>query len=974
MTSQTPSIPTTAKRESWFSLLGGPLSRTFEMVRFVIKRQYHHPGVTLLALLGIILAVGLVTNVSCFSQASAQMILDQELAEFSRVTGRPAFSTTAYTFPSSRQPISVEAAEQAAGDVANTLASEVDLPLRHLGIQVESGGMMLQPQEGSTLYSGESYLGSVDLAYIADVQNHITIVEGNPIDNGASGDMLEVWMPALLADTMGVHIGDEFKIGKTLASVAIPLRVRGTWQTSDPTDDFWFADPDSALKQTFLIRRQDYITFVEPIIPSKAGGVYWHIILDESKVYADTTAEYIEGFERGLVVINQYLPDVRLDSPPLDPMKEFIAQETTLVTLLLSFNLPVCGFLLYFLVLTSTIIARWQRREIAVLVSRGVRVRSILSLTLTEELLLFVVGFPIGVGFGMGLALLMGYTSSFLAFVSRPPIPVSLRGINVPLALLALATTLVTRLSGAAQSTRYSVVEVEREHARPMQAPFWYRHYLDLLLIFPTIYAYQQLTNRGTLAMLVQDRPEDLYQDPLLILVPGLFILAAALLALRIFPLVMRLVDVLAGLIPWITPHLTLRQLSRHSSSYINPLLLLIVSLALGSYMMSMASSLDQWLIDRMYYRVGADMAFEPYPASMLEAATSEEDAAGGRTDITTGIWIPLPDEFRALPGVTTVARVGDFNASINITGDDDISGHFLAIDRATFPSTAWFREDFAQEPLGGLMNRLALTPDAILVPQQLFREYPLRIGDKIAVRVVVARGTSFTSFFTVAGTYEYFPTVYEEDGPTVIGNLDHLSSVFGFYARHHIWLDVQEGADGQAVFDAVPEMKRGIAAIRQRDAPAMIAEEKTRMERVGVFGTLTIGFMAAVAMAGMGLLLYSYASLRERLYRLAVLRAIGLSLWQIAIQITLEYTLLTISGAAVGAFIGTVASTFFAPFFTVTGEAGFPLPPLIPIVNQQHIAYLTATFVVAMVLLGMIVIARTFSRRNFDLLRAHWG
>ena len=972
MASQARLTPATARRKSWLSLLGGPLSRAFEMACFVIKRQYHHPGVTLLALLGIVIAVGLVTNVSCFSQAAAQMILNQKLAEFSRMTGRSAFSTTAYTFPSSRQPISVEAAEQAAGYVANTLVSGVGLPLRHLGVQVESGGMMLQPQEGSTLYTGEPYLGSVNLAYIADVQEHITIVEGDPIDDDVSGDVLDVWMPAPLADTMGVHIGDEFRISKTLASAAIPLRVRGRWHASDPTEDFWFADPDGALKQTLLVRRQDYITFVEPVIPSKTGGVYWHIILDESKVYADIAAEYIEGFERGLVVINQHLPDVKLDSPPLDPLKEFVAQESTLITLLLSFNLPVCGFLIYFLVLTSAIIARWQRREIAVLASRGVRARSILGLTVIEELLLFIFGFPIGVGFGMGLALLMGYTSSFLAFVSRPPIPVSLRGVNAPLALLALVVTLVTRISAAAQSTRYSIVEVEREHARPMRAPFWHRYYLDLLLIFPTIYAYQQLTNQGTLAMLVQDRPEDLYQDPLLILVPGLFILAAALLALRIFPLVMRLVDVLAGITPWITPHLTFRQLSRHSSSYINPLLLLIVSLALGSYTMSMASSLDQWLIDRMYYRVGADLAFEPYPSSMLNPATSE--GIGEGTDLTSGIWIPPPDEFRALPGVTAVARVGDFNASINITGDEDIRGRFLAIDRVAFPATAWFRQDFAQESLGGLMNRLALRPDAILVPQQLFREYPLRIGDKIAVRVVAARGTSFTSSFTVAGTYEYFPTVYEEDGTTVIGNLEYLSSVFGFYARHHIWLDVPEGTDGQMVFRAVPEMKRGIQAVSQRDAPALIAEEKIKMERVGVFGTLTIGFMAAVAMAGTGLLLYSYASLRERLYRLAVLRAIGLSLRQIAIQVMLEYTLLTVSGSAVGAFIGVVASTFFAPFFTVTGEAGFPLPPLIPIVNQQRIVCLTVVFVVVMVLLGMIVTARTFSQRNFDLLRAHWG
>src|SRR4030042_686423 len=104
MPSQAPPAPATAKAEtaptkqsplpaakcgSWFSLSGRPLPRVFELVRFALKRQYHHPGVTLLALLGVVLAVGLVTSASCFSQASAQLILNQKLAAFSRLTGRP---------------------------------------------------------------------------------------------------------------------------------------------------------------------------------------------------------------------------------------------------------------------------------------------------------------------------------------------------------------------------------------------------------------------------------------------------------------------------------------------------------------------------------------------------------------------------------------------------------------------------------------------------------------------------------------------------------------------------------------------------------------------------------------------------------------------------------------------------------------------------------------------------------------------
>ena len=45
-------------------------------------------------------------------------------------------------------------------------------------------------------------------------------------------------------------------------------------------------------------------------------------------------------------------------------------------------------------------------------------------------------------------------------------------------------------------------------------------------------------------------------------------------------------------------------------------------------------------------------------------------------------------------------------------------------------------------------------------------------------------------------------------------------------------------------------------------------------MERVGIFGTLTVGFLASAAMAILGLLLYSYASLRDRVYRFSVLHA----------------------------------------------------------------------------------------------------
>ena len=112
--------------------------------------------------------------------------------------------------------------------------------------------------------------------------------------------------------------------------------------------------------------------------------------------------------------------------------------------------------------------------------------------------------------------------------------------------------------------------------------------------------------------MMVQERPEELYQDPLLVLAPALFVVVLALVSMRVFRVAMFVLDRFAK---WVRPmsiHMAMRQLGRHSHTYINPLLLVVVSLALGVYTLSMAASLDQWLADRIYYSTGADIAFEP--------------------------------------------------------------------------------------------------------------------------------------------------------------------------------------------------------------------------------------------------------------------------------------------------------------------------------------------------------------------------
>jgi len=946
--------------------------RLISITQLAVKRLWNHPGLSILALLGIIFAVGMVNSASFFAKAVDQVILNQELDKFSAMTGRPPFSTSIYTFSSARTPISLTDAETLQEHVGATLSSEVGLPLIHSGLEIHSGSMMLRPKEG-TAYAADKqdYLESTDIVYIADVGDELEILDGEPLDEaGVSEDVLDVWMHTRMAEKMGVNVGEEFNLGISVTSEPVVIRVRGLWQAKDPHADFWFEDPDATLQNKLLVRRQDYLNLVEPIVPGKTWYLSWHIILDEKAVLPDKTVEYIEGFQRGITVINKYLPDARINTPPLDPLKTFVRRGNTLTILLLGFNIPAFGFLLYFLALTSAIIARWQVRETATMVSRGMRASSILTLTVVEELILFLIGTPLGIAAGMGLAILMGFTSSFLTFTSRDILPVNLRGVTIPVTLVALAVTLISRILPALQAARQSLVDVERERARPQKPPFWQRAYLDFILLIPTLYAYRQLADRGTLALLVRNRPEDLYQDPLLILVPALAILTFALLTLRIFPLIMRGIDLLANLTPWVTPHLALRQLGRESQAYVNPLLLVIVSLALGVYTLSMAASLDQWLIDRMYYKVGTDLSFGVYPPCALTNSCDSSDTPGPTT-IITGEWIPLPTQFDALPGVKKATRVGLYTMSTSLPSSGDVRGRFMAVDRVDFGSVAWFRGDFASEPQGGLMNQLAPWSNGVLVPEKLFKENHLQIGDEISLHIGINYEFTVSSQFKVAGTYKYFPTVYD-DTITFIGNLDYLNFYVGMIVPHNLWIRLDEGATGAEVLKQVKTLN--VVTTNEGDAPALIKAEQAKFERVGVFGTLSVGFLAAVAMATLGLLIYTYASLQDRIRRFTILRAVGLQRRQISIQVIMEYLFLTSFGAIAGSLIGAGASHYFVPLFRVTGEKNVPLPTLIPVIAQDKVAQLVAVFVAFIVLAEVVVIARALSQRAYTLLKGVWG
>jgi predicted lysophospholipase L1 biosynthesis ABC-type transport system permease subunit len=275
------------------------------------------------------------------------------------------------------------------------------------------------------------------------------------------------------------------------------------------------------------------------------------------------------------------------------------------------------------------------------------------------------------------------------------------------------------------------------------------------------------------------------------------------------------------------------------------------------------------------------------------------------------------------------------------------------------------------------MMNRLAVAPESILVPDSFMQEHNFNIGDVISMTIVVRDLMSINSDFLIAGTYNYFPTVYD-DQITFIGNLDYINTLTGLTVAHDIWLKLKPDTNTKEFLKNMTA-QLGISASSAtnavRDANAMVVAEQGRMERVGIFGTLSVGFLAAALMAILGLLVYSYASLQERAYRLAVLNAVGLSRNQIMAQVVMEYAFLALFGAVAGALIGLATSELFIPFFRFTGEKGIAtaLPPLLPIIASGQLRNLSLIFGVSIVVIEVGSMASILHNRLIQILKRVW-
>jgi putative ABC transport system permease protein len=214
----------------------------------------------------------------------------------------------------------------------------------------------------------------------------------------------------------------------------------------------------------------------------------------------------------------------------------------------------------------------------------------------------------------------------------------------------------------------------------------------------------------------------------------------------------------------------------------------------------------------------------------------------------------------------------------------------------------------------------------------------------------------------TVVGDFEYFPTWYsneEEAVPLMVGNLDHYFEMAGGEVPYNVLVKTEPTANLDQV---VRDLRQyDITVLDVRDTRARIAAEQRRPERQGLFGVLSVGFLAAALLTVLGFFLYALFSFRRRFIELGTLRAIGLSPGQMTAFLAWELAFVVLLGLGAGTILGALVSTVYIPYLQVGNTPQALTPPFLveiawPAITRIYILF-GALFVVALSVLAALLL-----------------
>jgi len=184
----------------------------------------------------------------------------------------------------------------------------------------------------------------------------------------------------------------------------------------------------------------------------------------------------------------------------------------------------------------------------------------------------------------------------------------------------------------------------------------------------------------------------------------------------------------------------------------------------------------------------------------------------------------------------------------------------------------------------------------------------------------------------------------------------------------YDVWVETEPGTTSRELWDGL--LSQRIPVSRIEDGSVLALDQQRRPEWAGFVGILSAGFTAAAALTMLAFILDALVGLRLRFVEFGVLRAIGLSMGQMAEIVSARQLLVALFGTSIGTGVGVLVSYLYVPHLAVGGSFGGAVPPILVRIAWSDIVAVYVALLVALATITLSTVLMLRRARFFEAIK----
>lgn len=949
------------------------------ILKLIIRKMLNNRWLTGSLFLGLLITVFLVASIPIYTSGVMQKLLVKELEEHQVETGEFP-GTFLYTNSFAKSVV-----ENPAEDFLKTEKVKKELT-EEVGVPILTENVVFSTVALDTMYEDEvrreeeKSQQNARLMMITGFTDEIELTSGElPAEEPVDG-VIEALVTEDALSKRNMVLGTPFIVTKENLDFEYVVKPVGVYEPKSVDSPYWSLVPDN-IKQDFIVSEELFRNEIIENHEDALGFGRFNTAFDYHEITPLDFPSLLQlpgKVKRSLPELSE--SNMMFEYPINGILKSYDQKGKQMKTMLWSLNVPVLIMLAIYLFMISHLIIERQLNEIAVFFSRGASRLQIIFIYLIEVIILGAISLVIGPFIALQLSKILGSTSGFLEFVQRSTLPVELSGEVYLYALWTVLASIIMVMVPVVIASGSNIVSHKQEKARKKGKMQALAIFLELLLLGVSIYGLVTFNKRQKELLAFNVETADLSIDPVLFFLPALFIIGFALVALRIFPFIIKGIFKIGERF-WSLPlYSTFLQVGRAAKQYKFLMLFLVMTIGMGVFSASAARTINTNLEDQLLYKQGAEIRMQvrwqdnlPAFSPMFGAGGPEEGEEGesDESEVEEVVYTEPPFQpVRDLEHAGEIAKVFE-REEVTIKADEErkIShGQLMAIETDDFGEAVWFKDSLLPHHWYSYLNLLAEEPSSVIISRETADALQVKVGDELSLEW----SGSDTGEFIVYEIVDYWPTFNpletvgedeEQSRALVVASLPYVQTMLAL-EPYEVWMNAKEGSTREQLYQEIEEADIPVAELT--DVIPQITDLKNSALLLGVNGMMTMGFLISLLISFIGFLLYWILTMKARTLQYGIYRAMGISMRELMGILVSEQVLTSGIACVLGVLIGGMTSLLYVPLFKISLSIDKMMPPFSVVLDASDEMKIYV-FVAIMLFVGLAVLIGFLRKIKID-------